>query len=542
MLLRFVFLGCLVLAAIAGLATNNAASAADTIQDFDAIFPNSPPPLRFILTQSGVDPGASLSNQDDWSGQFLRLTQDVNSQQNHAAWNQVYAGSYEQLQIDMDFRVSVGNGGGADGLGVAYLNSSVFGSTTSSLTPTWTAEEPSLISSFGVGFDTWENGTDNGQNTVSLHWNNNVLLSESIDFDDDIFTFEDGIERKASIVVTPSGAGSQVTVSITEGSTTITPIDEFVNGLLPYDGRIAIGARTGGANANHDIDNVRLTVTPVGGTATQRMLEQFNDLPVPPNVDTPTLLGGTPYSVARYGTAPDPSLVQGNGPDLTDGFVRVAQQSGSQFNSIAFDKTADTMEDTVTAEFDFRIWDEADISGSADGFSFLLVPTDVYDDAGPIPTMGAAEDPVLAGAFGIGFDTYDNDEEGGVDPDNGCGAGGACVDRRANHVSLYWDGQMVGDFAWIDRDEFALVNDTWNHATVTLEQAEGGANVSLLVTDGTNGQLHTIFEDEFVEGLEFPEGAPSGLCCPHRWRSRPSRHRQRGRPVRRRGPAATRRR
>jgi len=36
----------------------------------------------------------------------------------------------------------------------------------------------------------------------------------------------------------------------------------FIPNLYPYEGRLAFAARTGGLNANHDIDNVRAAFVP----------------------------------------------------------------------------------------------------------------------------------------------------------------------------------------------------------------------------------------------------------------------------------------
>jgi hypothetical protein len=461
-----------------------------------------------LLSQLGSAPGASAQSAGGWDGRFLRLTDEVNSQQNFAGFNQAVAGAYDRLQIDLDFRISAGNGGGADGIGLAYANSALFGADTSSPNPGYLPEEPNLTDSFGVGFDTFNNTDqgDGGENSVSLHWDGARVDSVAIDTEPDIFSFENDTVYTASIAVVPSGAGSNVTVSITDGTNTITPFtNEFIAGLTPYDGRIVLAGRTGGANAFHDVDNVRLTHTPVGGTPTVAMFENFTSAltqppPAPPPVPA-TLLGGTPFESSQFASMPGPTVTQGNGPAATDGYMRLTIETGNQNNAIAFDRTAAALGSVITADFDYRILHQS--LSRADGMSFLLIPTDQYDDSGPLPQF-VSEEANLAGSFGVGFDTFDNTEEGDPLPD--------LPDTRANHVSLHWDGQIVPagdafDFVFLDpATEIDLVNDVWNHATVTLEQVEGGANVSVELTDGTDGSTHLVYDRVFVPDVAFADG------------------------------------
>jgi hypothetical protein len=143
--------------------------------------------------------------------------------------------------------------------------------------------------------------------------------------------------------------------------------------------------------------------------------------------------------------------------------------------------------------------------GSADGMSFILLPTDQYGDTGE---SGIAdfieEEPNLAGALGIGFDTWDNDEEGELDPDNGCGFGGPCVDRRGNHISVHYDGAIAGDIVRLDPDtELQLINGEWHHVTVLVNEDPQGARVSVILTDGLDGSVSIPFVDFVVPGMDM---------------------------------------
>ncbi len=68
----------------------------------------------------------------------------------------------------------------------------------------------------------------------------------------------------ANITIDAVAGGANVTVTITPaGGTAFTPISNmFIPGFTPYEMRAAFGARTGGENDNHDIDNINVTFAP----------------------------------------------------------------------------------------------------------------------------------------------------------------------------------------------------------------------------------------------------------------------------------------
>lgn len=209
------------------------------------------------FTQYGDPAGPSIQTAGGWDGGFVNVTQAVNSQNNQVAFDQLVSGAYKQLKFDFDFRMSVGNSGGADGISLLYANSANFGTTGS--VPAYTAEEPSVAGSLGVGFDTWDNGAEGG-NSVSLHFDGATLTNVPIDASA-LGTWENDQVHHATISVNPVAGGSNVSVAVQRvaDAVTINPItDYFVPGLNPYDGRMVFAGRTGGANQAQDIDNVQL--------------------------------------------------------------------------------------------------------------------------------------------------------------------------------------------------------------------------------------------------------------------------------------------
>jgi hypothetical protein len=243
-------------------------------------------PIAF--SQFGPAPPPGIAIAGGWDGGYISLTDEVNSLNNQAAFPQVVTGPYESLKIGFDFRISVGQGGGADGIGVVYANSNDFGATGA--TPSF-SEEANLANSFGVGFDTFNNADlgDGGENSVSLHLNGAALASQAID-GGALGTFENGQVHHANISVVPGVGGSNVTVDITRLSdnVTITPFaGTFVAGLAPYDGRMVFNARTGGANSEQDIDNIQLMHVGGGNEPMTTVLYQF----IVPEPGSLTLLG-----------------------------------------------------------------------------------------------------------------------------------------------------------------------------------------------------------------------------------------------------------
>jgi hypothetical protein len=231
-------------------------------------------PIAF--SQFGPAPPPGIATTDGWDGGYISLTDEVNSLNNQAAFPQVVTGPYESLKIGFDFRISVGQGGGADGIGVVYAAANPHG--TEGAAPSF-SEEANLANSFGVGFDTFNNADlgDGGENSVSLHWNSAALASQSID-GGPLGTFENNQVHHADITVTPVVGGSNVSVTINRLSdnVSISPFsNHFVAGLAPYDGRMVFNARTGGANSAQDIDNIQLMHVGGGNEPMTTVLYQF---------------------------------------------------------------------------------------------------------------------------------------------------------------------------------------------------------------------------------------------------------------------------
>jgi hypothetical protein len=479
----------------------------DTEQDFAASFP---PPSKDMssrrLDHTGSAPPPSIMEKGGWDGPFLRLTEEVNSQRAQLSYNQL-SDPAENLLIKFDLRISPGLNTGADGVSLALLNVDNFGADTTAAAPN-VAEEPNLAGSLGVGFDTFNNELqgDGGESSVSLHFDGVRLISVSIDDELGINSLETGDVLHIEVEIEESN----VTVTITDDAdNSITPISEFVEGLGPYAFRLCFGSRTGGANANQDLDNVVLEVE-----GDEVLNDTFDEAIEPPEIVPAEPLGGTPFTFVQFGSNPPPQVLRSaeGGPagdfEEAEGFARLAHEAGGQIGLLAFDQTSDRTEE-IEARFLYRGLDGG-LSGRADGAGFLLLDVFTYGETGAdlIPNANPWEDPNLAGAFGVGFDTFNNNvDEFGND---GIASPGLNV---GNHMSLHWNGERIA-VEGIPREELDLVNNEWNFVTIEIFEAEGvgaggvlGSVVTVAIEDGTDGSEHIIFDEVFIPGMRFPEGA-----------------------------------
>jgi Bacterial lectin len=260
------------------------AQADPTIQTFDG---GGTP---YTLTGFGGDPADDT--QAGPSGKCCRLTQATNSGLNTIAFDRTQVGPVSHVLADFDFRIGDSTDGrshGADGIGFILLNTQAAKNGAGDVYditgdgPQIT-EEAEAFQSLGIGFDTWHNNPpfDPNDNHVSVWYTDaptrdisesagNILFLQA----QSLYGFgnyklhratlpDNAPFDHASITVDAVSGGANVTVTITPaGGSAFSPISNvFIPGFVPYEMRVAFGARTGGENENHDIDNVNVTFSP----------------------------------------------------------------------------------------------------------------------------------------------------------------------------------------------------------------------------------------------------------------------------------------
>lgn len=225
--------------------------AAETVQNFDV--PGTPYTIGDGSTPPELPPEI---RSDGPTGNYLRLVHGSTGGTFDIGFDATSPGPFQGIAAEFDFRMTP-RSGKADGLGFMLLNTTHFGNTGAA--PLIRFEEANLAGSFGVGFDIFDNSgidpLEPTSNHLSLHFNGVTLAA-----------FDPGMNlansqfNHALIQIDPTAGGSLVSVSLTpSGGATLTPISSyFINGLLPYEARVAFGARTGAERADHDLDNINV--------------------------------------------------------------------------------------------------------------------------------------------------------------------------------------------------------------------------------------------------------------------------------------------
>ena len=277
-------------------ATNSApagASGSPTRQDFDLAG------TAYTLSQSGATSPVVRVADAGSAGNYLRLVPAAGGQGGTIAFNRTATGTFNSVVATFDFRITPpSEANQADGMSFALLNTASYG--TSGAASVF-GEGPNLANSLGVSFDDYNNAStpaEPNNNHISLHWNaaqigNAVTPS---------FDLSNGKFHRAQIIVWFSGGNAYVTVRLTPdingtpGPTETVLQSALISGAAPYQSRLAFSARTGGAWAAHDLDNVNaeftanaaaaaglsLLVLPTaqfGTTGVGTTLAHFTDLP-----------------------------------------------------------------------------------------------------------------------------------------------------------------------------------------------------------------------------------------------------------------------
>ena len=189
------------------------------------------------------------------------------------------------------------------------------------------------------------------------------------------------------------------------------------------------------------------------------------------------------YTLNQLVSAPAASVQNANAGS-SGRFLRLLTDGvNDNVNVITFDQTAPGPDQTVRAEFDFRL---ASADAPADGFAFMLIPTSVYGTTGPgFVAPIAFEEPNIAGVFAVGFDVHPRTEP-------------------RNDVSVHWDGTEYVNVT-MPEASINLTAGTFHRALVTLRHISGGALVTVSLVPDINGTARTVYtpvRDLFVPGLD----------------------------------------
>jgi MYXO-CTERM domain-containing protein len=408
------------------------------------------------------------------TGVFMRLANDnVEGNSNALSFDRAFDGGASNTKevLDMDLRFN-DTGGPADGLGILFLPTGTQGLAGDGLA---SSEEPNHPGVLGIGYDLYQNAGEAAVPSISVHWNGAIVGTE-VPINNPAIALNQFNHMK--VVREPVAGGVNVSVILTPDvngavGAPVTVIDNlFVAGASNYDYRLQLSARTGGANADHDLDNI---------VSSQQIKPQTAHTQT--NFSTGNGAGWKAY---KYGENAAPAI-QNDGSSNGEYLRLMHDGNNSQLNSIAFDKQADGIvagAAGITADFDFRIISP---DTPADGFSLLLLPVAEFGDSGA-GAGGAvgAEEPNRAGLFGLAFDLYN---------------GGSPF----NEVSLHWDGSARGENN-IDPSQIDLDSGVFNHARLELTVQGADTLATLILTPdslGAPGSPVIAFQNLLLPGMSF---------------------------------------
>jgi hypothetical protein len=463
-----------------------AAPTGHTYQDFDSTGTTSYRAVQAAAPNGTVfRPGPLIKAPDAGSnGSFLRIVNDgVEGQSNRVVFDHsIDSGASNMTEIvRLDLRFN-STDQPADGLGLLFLATrDPFGTAHMTSNGIDSSEEPNHPNMLGIGFDVYDNSTPEIPDVapgVSLHWNGSTLTNVPLP---PSFALNQFHRVEVTRETLPTGLNVTVTgipnINGVPGAP-VTLIDHFfVEGASNYDYRLQLSGRTGGANADHDIDNIvtsQITKAPLARTQS--------------NFDQATGSAWKGY-VFETGAGPDVR----NDLDTNGNYLRLAYDTvNGQRNAVAFDKQVDGSlngRTKVTADVDFRATN-TDGFQAADGFSLLIIPTATFGDTGPgaasTPNF-IAEKPNVAGVFGIGFDVY-----------NGPG-------QTINEATVHWNNGQVASMN-IDPFQLDLLAGVFHHLHLELEDTDLGTLVDLILTPdflGAPGVPVVVFEDLLVSGMDL---------------------------------------
>jgi hypothetical protein len=410
------------------------------------------------------------------TGAFMRVVNDnVAGQNNRIAFNRAFdagtSNGTEVLKFDLRFNSTDQP---ADGLGLLFLPTKNLTTGVAELAGPGIAssEEPNHPGMLGIGFDVYPNGGTDVAPGVSLHWNGTKLQDIALPPSLTVGQF-----HQVQVIREPVLNGLNVSIiAIPDvngvAGAPVTLIDKFfVAGATNYDYRVQFSGRTGGANADHDLDNIVSSQIAKAPQATTKV--DFSSIE------------DSGWKGYLYGSGAPPEIKNDLGAN--GNYLRLIHDTvNDNRNSIAFDKQIDGTlagRNEIRAQLDFRM---SSLDASADGFSVMLIPTATFGNSGPGAAGSEgfiAEEPNVTGVFGIGFDLYDN----------------------INEVSAHWNGLTLGE---IPVDPLVLNLDSGGFHRMQLQLRQSGADVlmDLILTPevfGVPGAPVSIFDDFLITGMSL---------------------------------------
>jgi len=454
-------------------------------QDFDSLGASAYTARLHNPDGLTLRPGPKLiGSGGSGGGAYLQLVADgQNSTLASVAMTRTADGGLAPTRhVEVDFRMANPDGvTPADGMGILLLPTNQYGVVGGGAAPSF--ENPGLTDTLGIGLQVY-NGAR--ANIVHLRYNDQDF---PVTVDQGTLDLLDGAWHRVKIETEAASGGTNVSLSFTRdvnGAAIDVPIfaNQFVPGMVPYDYRVQVGARTGGLNIQADVDNIRTFAKPGSYVETNRTTLQ--------NFDEP----GTFYQATdRHGfdggtDANRHAAILAGGP--SGNFLRLVHAVNGQNTNIGFNQVipSGVPKPVVQADFDFRMQSDAGIN-RADGFAFGLFDVNTYGASGSIIDGQLSwEGQGLANALTLAFGIYDGNDQ-----------------TTTDFLRLIYNGAEIEIFAGGSDvfPAFDLNTDLFHHAKLTLTDVGTDTSASLTLTQDIFGApaAFSIFSDIIIPGLDM---------------------------------------
>ena len=227
-----------------------AAGAARAVTRLDCDRPGTP----YEASQLGVPPGPTCVPGGP-TGNFLRLADTTVANINSVSFDLTDPGAHGLIVADFDFRMTPhATDSRADGFGFALASTAAFGASGP---VAGHSEEANVFGSLGVGFDIHQGPGESSNDHISIHWQGSLLREIDVSR---VLDLAGGQFIHARLIARPGAFPPDLTILLTPcGSPPVTVVDRLpIPGLIPYEARVHLMARSGGEAALHDIDNLNV--------------------------------------------------------------------------------------------------------------------------------------------------------------------------------------------------------------------------------------------------------------------------------------------
>lgn len=193
-------------------------------------------------------------------------------------------------------------------------------------------------------------------------------------------------------------------------------------------------------------------------------------------------------------------VIDGSAHFEVNDWMTLTDAAGDQNGGVYSNAVTDDDWSTLTVSGNVRFSDTS-TNGGADGFGWILLPTDTFGDmaaGGDNPSF--SEEVNVPGAFGVGFDTYDNGGEAGDLGDR----------LNESSVSIHWNGATVANAGGPQADppfnfEAPPGSDpqVYNINAFIQKDGAGGSNVTVTMTNLTSGDTIVPHAAVNIPGMDL---------------------------------------